>query len=120
MPGATNLSLSPRSRLLGALIYTVAFPLLDLFFVGQIVPAYGYELSMGGTMLRMLIMCVGLLAGSIMLAVLLVKQMKRPVPLQGLKTAAWALLAALLSVALLNLIGHDMICRPGACRGLGF
>ncbi|KQV91355.1 hypothetical protein ASD15_04815 [Massilia sp. Root351] len=120
MPGAAKLPLSPRDRLLGALIYTFAFPLMDLFFVGQIVPAYGYELSVGGAMLRMLVMSLALLAGSIMLAVLVVKQVKRPMLLHAARTSAWALLAALLTVALLNLIGHGMICLPGACRGLGF
>lgn len=120
MPSTTHLPLSPRDRLLGVLIYTVAFPLMDLFFVSQIVPAFGYELSVGGAMLRMLILSVALLAGSILLAVLVVKQIKRPVLLQGMRTAARALLAALVSVVVLNLIGHDMLCLPGACRGIGF
>jgi hypothetical protein len=120
MASKTNLPLSRRDRLLGALIYTFAFPLMDLFFVGQVIPAFGYELSVGGAMLRMLVMSVALLAGSIMLALLVVKQIKRPVLLHVVKTTGWALLAALVSVALLNLIGHSMICLPGACRGIGF
>ena len=120
MASTTNLPLSRRDRLLGALIYTFAFPLMDLFFVSQVIPAFGYELSVGGAMLRMLVMSVALLAGSIMLALLVVKQIKRPVLLHVVKTTGWALLAALVSVALLNLIGHSMICLPGACRGLGF
>jgi hypothetical protein len=120
MHSQTSLPLSPRDRLLGALIYCFAFPLLDVLFVWQILPAYGYELSIGGTMLRMLLMSVGLLAGSALLTVLLLKQTRRHLPLQGAKVAAWSLGAALLSVVLLNLIGHGMICRPGACRGIGF
>jgi hypothetical protein len=120
MHSQTNNSLTRRDALLGALIYCAASPLLDLFFVSQILPAQGYELSVGGVMLRMLMMSVSLLLSSALLIVLLVKQSRRHVPLQGVKVAAWALLAALASVALLNVIGHDAICRPGACRGLGF
>lgn len=120
MDSDTNLPLAPRERLLGALIYSVAFPLLDFLFVWQILPVYGYGLSLTGTMLRMVLMSIGLLSASILLVLLLVKQTRRHVHLRSARVAAWSLLAALVSVALLNFMGQEMICRPGACRGIGF
>lgn len=120
MQSKTHNTLTRRDGLLGALIYCAASPLMDLFFVSQILPAQGYELSVGGVMLRMLMMSVSLLASSILLVLLLVKQSRRHVPLQGAKVAAWSLAAALASVALFNVIGHEAICRPAACRGIGF